>query len=71
MCEGEGRTTPDNLDRLRQRRGKHWHGSCLCLQVELVDLEKIATDESLYMQGGGTEGESAESEVQRDHSAVN
>ena len=48
MFGGEGRTTPDNLDRLRQRRGKHWHGSCLCLQVELIDLENIAIDESLY-----------------------
>ena len=71
MSEGEGRTTLNNLDRLRPRGGKHWHGSRLCLQVELIDLENIAIDESLYMQGGGTEGESAESEVQRDHSAVN
>ena len=71
MAEGEGRKTADYLDRLRQRRGKHWHGSRLCLQVELIDLENIAIDKRVFMQGGGTEGESAESEVQRDHSAVN
>ena len=47
MFGGEGRTTPDNLDRLRQRRGKHWHGSCLSLQVVLgyIDLENLGIDE--------------------------
>ena len=47
MAEGEGRKTVDYLDRLRQRRGKHWHGSCLSLQVVLgyIDLENHGIDE--------------------------
>ena len=47
MAEGEGRKTADYLDRLRQRRGKHWHGSCLSLQVVLchIDLENLGIDE--------------------------
>ena len=41
MSEGERRKTLDNLDRLRQRGGKHWDGSRLSLQVVLLDLENI------------------------------
>ena len=33
IFKGEGRQTIDHLDWLRQRRGEHWHGSCVSLQV--------------------------------------